>query len=63
MESIIQVQKGERFSFEIKSTAGESVRFAGEVAYVFDGMGFGVRFVDLNDESKKFLQKIIDAKS
>ena len=63
MESIIQVQQGERFSFDIRTTSGESVRFAGEVAYVFEGMGFGVRFVDVNDESKEFLEKIIEEKS
>ena len=63
MESIIQVQKGERFSFSIQTTSGESVRFAGEVAYVFEGMGFGVRFVDLNDQCKQFLEKIIEEKS
>ena len=63
MESIIQVQKGERFSFNIRLMSGESMHFGGEVAYVFDGMGFGVRFVDLNDDSKKFLEKIIAEKS
>ena len=63
MESIIQVQKGERFGFDITTIDGESVRFTGEVAYVFEGMGFGVKFVDLNDESRKFLQKIIAEKS
>jgi hypothetical protein len=63
MESIIQVQKGERFDFDITSTTGESARFAGEVAYVFDGMGFGVKFIDLDDSSRTFLQRIIDDKS
>ena len=63
MESIIQVQKGERFTFNIQLIAGETMQLAGEVAYVFEGMGFGVRFVDLNDQSKKFLEKIIAEKS
>jgi len=63
MESIIQVQKGERFSFNITSTTGETARFAGEVAYAFDGMGFGVEFTELDDSARKFLSKIIADKS
>ncbi len=63
MESIVQVQKGERFSFDITSTTGEVVRLSGEVAYVFDGLGFGVEFIDLNDQTREFLQKIIADKS
>lgn len=63
MESIIQVQQGEHFSFDITSTDGEAVRFDGEVAYVFDGMGFGVKFLDLNDHCRRFLLKIINDKS
>jgi len=63
LESIIQVQKGERFSLEIISTNGDSARFTGEVAYVFDGMGFGVMFVDPDETARKFLEKVISEKS
>lgn len=63
LESIIQVQKGERFNLEIKLTSGECMQFTGEVAYAFEGMGFGVKFIDLNDHSRPFLLKIISEKS
>jgi hypothetical protein len=59
METIMQVQPGERFQFTITTGDGESQQFDGEVAYVFDGMGFGVKFVDLNDGRQKFLDKIM----
>ena len=63
MESIVQVHKGEHFNFDITLTSGESMRFEGEVAYVFEGMGFGVKFIDLNDHTRPFLLKIISEKS
>jgi hypothetical protein len=63
LESIVQVQKGERFSLEIASTNGDSATFTGEVAYVFEGMGFGVMFIDPDDQSRQFLDRIIQEKS
>jgi|SRR5687767_13304736 len=58
VETIIGVQVGEEVKFEMKHPDGQFVPFTGEVAYRFEGLGFGVRFTNLNDEQKAFIFRI-----
>ena len=64
VESIISVQVGDEINFELVDPNGDRLPFTGQIAYHFDGMGFGVKFTNLTDEQKEFLQKITgDAKA
>lgn len=61
IDSIVAVQEGEPVAFSLNSPTGDTLPFTGEVAYVLDGFGFGVKFTDLTDERKAFLDDIIKA--
>jgi hypothetical protein len=58
VETIVAVQVGEEVKFDLTHPDGHFVSFTGEVAYHFEGLGFGVRFTNLNDEQKAFLYRI-----
>lgn len=58
VETIVSVQVGEEVKFTLSHQDGRLVPFTGEVAYHFEGLGFGVRFTNLNDEQKAFLYRI-----
>ena len=58
VETIVSVQVGEEVKFELSHPDGHLVPFTGEVAYHFEGSGFGVKFTNLNDEQKAFLYRI-----
>jgi hypothetical protein len=47
IESINNFRQGEYISFDVRNTAGNNIRFGGNVAYVLDGMGFGLTFANL----------------
>jgi len=59
VDSIISVNIGEEVSFDLMHPNGGRLPFTGEVAYHFAGVGFGVRFTNLNAEQKLFLERII----
>jgi hypothetical protein len=63
IDTIAQVPVGEPLRLEITSTNGESMRFAGKVAYILEGFGLGVEFVDLTDEHRKFLAELLASAS
>ena len=63
IDTIAQVPVGEAVTLHIGSTSGESMRFEGKVAYVLDGFGFGVEFVDLDDAQREFLSALINSAS
>ena len=58
VETIVAVQVGEEVKFDLSHPDGRMVPFSGEVAYHFPGLGFGVKFINLNDEQKAFLFRI-----
>ena len=58
VETIVTVQVGDEVKFELTHPDGHNVPFTGTVAYHFEGMGFGVKFTNLNDEQKAFLYRI-----
>ena len=61
IDSIVAVQEGESVSFSLNAPSGETLPFTGDIAYVLDGFGFGVKFTDLTDERKTFLDQVIKA--
>ncbi len=59
VDSIASVVDGEAISLTLAVGSGEAMRFAGVVAYVLAGFGFGVRFTDLTEEKTDFLRSVI----
>lgn len=55
VESISTYRIGEELAFELKSD-GRTLRFTGEVAYVLEGFGFGLKFTNLGPEHLEFLK-------
>jgi len=63
IDSIATAREGEAVSFEVPRPGGEAMKFTGEVAYALEGFGFGIRFTDLTDEKKSFIEEIIRAQN
>jgi hypothetical protein len=59
IETITPVQPGETVSFDIVLAEDERMNFSGEVAYIFPGNGFGVKFTDLTDPRRAFIDQLI----
>ncbi len=62
IDTIASIPEGEKVSFEISTADGREMPFSGTVAYVLDGFGFGVKFDDLNESQREFLNGVIAAK-
>ncbi|MBK9163269.1 MAG: PilZ domain-containing protein [Acidobacteria bacterium] len=58
VESIASYREGEEVAFELRSGETE-LRFTGEVAYVLEGFGFGLKFTDLGEEHLQFLKAVV----
>jgi hypothetical protein len=56
VDTIMTVRTGEEVSIISKSG---SFTVKGKVAYVMDGFGFGVEFIDLSEESQQAINKIL----
>lgn len=63
IDTIAQVPVGDKLTLHIASTRGDSQQFTGKVAYVLEGFGFGVEFVDLTDAQREFLFGLITTAS
>lgn len=61
VDSIAAVPVGEPVSIEIARPAGGKLQFSGKVAYVLDGFGFGVQFLDLTADHTEFLERIVNS--
>lgn len=59
IDTIAQVPVGEGLTIHIESSEAQTMKFSGRVAYVLEGFGFGIEFVDLSDEQRDFLSNII----
>jgi PilZ domain len=59
IESITHVHQGETVSFDIVISPEQQIKFSGEVAYIFPGSGFGVKFMDMTDEKRDFIEHLI----
>ena len=56
IDSIVEVTVGDPISFEINRSGDESLQFSGTVAYRLSGMGFGVKYAQLNAAQDRFLR-------
>jgi hypothetical protein len=45
----------------ISNGDGEAQEFNGRVAYLLEGFGFGVEFIDLRDEHREFLSRLLNS--
>ena len=54
---------GESLTLHIAASSGESMEFSGRVAYILEGFGFGVEFVDQTDAQRGFINKLVTAAS
>lgn len=59
VESTARFHPGEPVAFDLIDTARGSVGFTGEVAYIREGSGFGLRFTNIGTEQLKFLHEAI----
>jgi hypothetical protein len=59
VDSIVAAREGEKVSLSIKIGEGEWMGLNAEVAYVFAGGGFGLRFLDLSETDISLLEHTI----
>lgn len=59
VESMTSFGPGDPVAFDLIDTAGGSVGFTGEVAFVREGSGFGLRFTNIGPKQMEFLQEAI----
>jgi hypothetical protein len=59
VESLSGFSPGEPVAFDLTDTSLGSVGFTGEVAYVREGCGFGLRFTNIGPDQLEFLQTAI----
>jgi hypothetical protein len=60
IDSIVSVTQGEAVAFELVNGEGRSLLFKSEVIYVLPGVGFGVRFTDVTEEQRSFLNELVE---
>lgn len=56
VDSIASFRVGEPLSFDLKSPTIGTVTFSGEVAYVLEGFGFGLKFTQMGPQQLVFLR-------
>jgi hypothetical protein len=61
IDTISQVPVGEPLTLYISNGDGEAQEFNGRVAYLLEGFGFGVEFIDLRDEHREFLSRLLNS--
>jgi hypothetical protein len=59
MDTVGEVMRGEIVGFRILLPDGDFLYLEGEVRHYTAGTGFGVQFVDLNDEQQTNLKRLI----
>jgi hypothetical protein len=53
------IRQGEIISFKVKISESEWLEMQGEVAYVFEDLGFGVRFTAMSEDKQSLLEHLI----
>lgn len=61
IDSIGQVTPGEIVNFKVRLPSGQWVDLQGEVTYQFQGMGFGLRFTQMTDETRGLIAQMIES--
>jgi hypothetical protein len=59
IDTIAQAAVGEPIRLQISTSYGESMQIGGKVAYILEGFGFGVEFVDLTSKQREFLDRLV----
>lgn len=59
LDTVGEVMRGEIVGFRVLLPDGEFLYLEGEVRHYTAGVGFGVRFVDLNEEQQANLKRLI----
>ncbi|MFN2510635.1 MAG: PilZ domain-containing protein [Pyrinomonadaceae bacterium] len=59
LDTVGEVMRGEIVGFRVLLPDGDFLYLEGEVRHYTAGVGFGVQFVDLNDEQQSNLKRLI----
>ena len=59
IDSIANISEGESVTFDLKHPNGEEMEFTGQVTYLLPSVGFGVRFTDMQEEQRTFVERIV----
>jgi hypothetical protein len=60
VETLGQVDRGERIRFEIELPSGRWLRLEGEVMYAQPNMGFGLRLLNLSGTDRDMLAQLVE---
>lgn len=63
IDTIAQIPVGESLRIHISDVNGGTMQFSGNVAYILEGVGFGVEFTNLTDAHREFLAKLLASTS
>lgn len=61
VECIATVRPGEVVHFEIPMPDGKIAKASGEVKYVFNGMGFGMSFLDMPEDLRALIDWLVQS--
>jgi hypothetical protein len=61
IDTIAQAAVGEPITLVISSSFGESMQLTGRVAYILEGFGFGVEFIEVTPNQREFLDRLLAA--
>ena len=59
VDTIVTARVGEEVSLKMTLPPGDVIEVTGNVAYVFDGTGFGVSFTSLSDSARKSIEEFV----
>lgn len=59
VDTILDVNEGEKVSFELQLPSGQWLSLTGEIVYVLPRFGFGLQFIDLTEEQRVLIEKAI----
>ena len=60
IDSIGQVAPGELINFKVRLPSGLWIDLQGEVTYQFQGIGFGLRFTEMTEETRTLIVQAIE---
>ena len=61
VDTIAPFREGETIIFYLVQSGGR-IKFTGDVSYVLEGFGFGVRFTNLTNEQTDFLTQVVSSR-
>jgi hypothetical protein len=61
VDAVSQATVGETINFRMSLPSGDSMEITGEVTYVAESIGFGIRFTECSPENQKKLEWLVKA--